>query len=221
MAIKNDIMPRGPLQTDHDINWRWPCRGLSDRFAWAVCQSTKFAADRFFQKCYGSRAVMLETIAAVPGMVGSTFNRLSDIRDTVTGRPHDHSRSDTLYEESKNELMHLKTFIEITQPSMAEKALIFGAQTMFFLTFSALYITSRKTAHRLVGFIEEEAVNSYTSYLREIDERYMPNPDAPEIAKKYWGLPNDATLRDVVIAVRADEMEHRDVNHRIATDLSM
>lgn len=217
----DSITPRGPLQTEHDMNWHWPRKGLSDSFAWAVCQGTKLLADRFFQKCYGSRAVMLETIAAVPGMVGSTFNRLNDIRDTVTGRSHDHDRSDTLYEESRNELMHLRTFIEIAQPSFVEKTLVFGAQAAFFLAYSALYIASRKTAHRLVGFIEEEAVKSYTSYLHEIDERSMPNPDAPEIAKKYWNLPDDATLRDVVIAVRADEMEHRDVNHRIATELSL
>lgn len=34
-----------------------------------------------------------------------------------------------------------------------------------------------------------------------------------ELAKQYWNLSSDATLRDVVLAVRADEAAHRDVNH--------
>ncbi len=220
METHNDITPRGALRVEHDLDWRWKREGASDVFAWATCQTTKFLADRFFRTRYGSRAVMLETIAAVPGMVASTFNRLSDIRDTVTNCPHNHSRSDTLYEESKNELMHLKTFIEITQPSFGEKALVFGAQASFFLAFSALYLASKKTAHRLVGFIEEEAVNSYTNYLQQVDDGLVENVAAPEIAKKYWGLPAGARLRDVIIAVRTDEAEHRDVNHRIAAELA-
>ena len=220
-STEAEIAPRGALQVEHDLGWHWERKGASDAFAWAICQSTKYLADKFFNKRYGARAVMLETIAAVPGMVASTFNRLSDIRDTVTARPHNHERSDTLYEESKNELMHLKTFIEITQPSTAEKALVFSAQAAFFLAFSALYLASRKTAHRLVGFIEEEAVNSYTSYLKQIDDGAVENVDAPEIAKKYWKLADDAKLREVVVAVRIDEAEHRDVNHRIAAELSL
>jgi ubiquinol oxidase len=40
------------------------------------------------------------------------------------------------------------------------------------------------------------------------------------IAKHYWGLADDATLRDVVLIVRADEAHHRDVNHGFAADLA-
>jgi ubiquinol oxidase len=46
------------------------------------------------------------------------------------------------------------------------------------------------------------------------------NVPAPAIAIKYWKLPADARLRDVVLAVRQDEAEHRDVNHRFADELS-
>ena len=42
---------------------------------------------------------------------------------------------------------------------------------------------------------------------------------APEIAKRYWNLPDTATLRDVVLVVRADEAHHRDVNHGFASEL--
>ena len=43
---------------------------------------------------------------------------------------------------------------------------------------------------------------------------------APAIARHYWQLPDDATLRDVVLVVRADEAHHRDVNHAFASRLS-
>jgi len=45
------------------------------------------------------------------------------------------------------------------------------------------------------------------------------NVPAPEIAKQYWKLPANATLRDVVLAVREDEAGHRDVNHGFANEL--
>jgi ubiquinol oxidase len=78
----------------------------------------------------------------------------------------------------------------------------------------------RETAHRVVGYFEEEAVISYTTYLEEIDSGRSPDRPAPDIAKHYWKLSANATLRDVVIAVRADEAHHRDVNHEFASKLA-
>jgi ubiquinol oxidase len=63
-------------------------------------------------------------------------------------------------------------------------------------------------------------VISYTSYLAEIDAGRHANVAAPAIAKRYWQLADDATLRDVVIVVRADEANHRDVNHGFANELA-
>src|SRR3546814_1202686 len=115
--------------------------------------------------------------------------------------------------------MHLMTFIEISKPTLFERAVIIGAQWVFYVCFFALYLISSKTAHRVVGYFEEEAVISYTHYLAEIDEGRSPNVPAPKIAKDYWGLPADATLRDVVLVVRADEAHHSDVNHGFANEL--
>ena len=93
------------------------------------------------------------------------------------------------------------------------------AQWVFLALFSVLYLVSSRTAHRVVGYFEEEAVISYTLYLQEIDEGRSPNVPAPEIAKHYWKMAADATLRDVVLLVRADEAHHRDVNHGVASKL--
>jgi ubiquinol oxidase len=116
--------------------------------------------------------------------------------------------------------MHLMTFIEIAHPTLFERLVVMGVQWLFYVGFFILYLISPKTAHRIVGYFEEEAVISYTLYLKEIDEGRSPNIPAPAIAKHYWNLPDDATLRDVVLVVRADEAHHRDVNHGFASDLA-
>jgi ubiquinol oxidase len=43
---------------------------------------------------------------------------------------------------------------------------------------------------------------------------------APAIARHSWKLPDGASLRDVVLPVRADEAPHRDVNHGFANALA-
>jgi ubiquinol oxidase len=45
-------------------------QGVSDKVAYAFVKALRFVADTFFAKRYGHRAVVLETVAAVPGMVG-------------------------------------------------------------------------------------------------------------------------------------------------------
>jgi ubiquinol oxidase len=75
-------------------------------------------------------------------------------------------------------------------------------------------------AHRIVGYLEEEAVVSYTQYLEEIDAGRVENVPAPQLAKDYWNLPDDARLREVVIVIRADEAEHRDTNHHFANQIA-
>ena len=126
----------------------------------------------------------------------------------------------TLMDEAENERMHLMTFIEISKPTLFERLVIVSVQWVFYLFFFGLYLVSSKTAHRVVGYFEEEAVISYSHYLAEIDEGRSRNVPAPQIAKTYWGLADDATLRDVVLVVRADEAHHRDVNHGYANELA-
>src|SRR3954463_1502701 len=190
--------------------------GAGDRVALAFTKLLRFCADTFFAKRYGHRAIVLETVAAVPGMVGATINHLNCLRRMCD----DKGWIKTLMDEAENERMHLMTFIEIAQPTWFERAVIIGVQWVFYCFFFALYLVSSKTAHRVVGYFEEEAVISYTHYLAEIDEGRSPNVPAPAIAKRYWNLPEGATLRDVVEVVRADEAHHRDVNHGFANELA-
>ncbi len=199
-----------------DLSVHHDPKGLSDRIAYGFTKALRFCADTFFAKRYGHRAIVLETVAAVPGMVGATINHLKCLRRMCDDR----GWIRTLMDEAENERMHLMTFIEVAKPTLFERLVILGVQWVFYLAFSVLYLVSSKTAHRIVGYFEEEAVISYTHYLNEIDEGRSPNVPAPEIAKHYWKLPADATLRDVVLVVRADEAHHRDVNHGFADELA-
>lgn len=190
--------------------------GASDRIALAFTKTLRWVADTFFAERYGHRAVVLETVAAVPGMVGATINHLKCLRRMCDDR----GWIKTLMDEAENERMHLMTFVEVCQPTWYERAVIIGVQWVFYIAFFALYLISAKTAHRIVGYFEEEAVISYTHYLAEIDEGRSENVSAPDIAKRYWDLPDNAMLRDVVLVVRADEAHHRDVNHGYANEIS-
>ena len=199
-----------------DLSVHHQPKGLSDRFALGFTKVLRFCADTFFAKKYGHRAVVLETVAAVPGMVGATITHLKCLRRMCD----DNGWIRTLMEEAENERMHLMTFIEVAKPTLFERFVVLMAQWIFYIGFFALYLISPKTAHRVVGYFEEEAVISYTHYLAEIDEGRSPNVPAPAIAKRYWNLPETATLRDVVLVVRADEAHHRDVNHAFAGELA-
>ena len=190
--------------------------GMSDRIALGVTKLLRFAADTFFAKRYGHRAIVLETVAAVPGMVGAALTHLRCLR-TMSD---DHGWIRTLMEEAENERMHLMTFLEVAQPTYFERLMIQLVQAVFYIGFFGLYLISPRTAHRVVGYFEEEAVLSYSLYLAEIDAGRAENVPAPAIARHYWQLPVDATLRDVIAVIRADEAHHRDVNHVFASTLA-
>ena len=191
-------------------------QNFSDRFALGFVKTLRFCADTFFAKRYGHRAVVLETVAAVPGMVGGALQHLRSLRRLE----EDEGWIRTLLDEAENERKHLLTFVHIARPSHFERVLIIIAQGVFYNMFFLLYLISPYTAHRVVGYFEEEAVVSYTNYLEEIDAGRHENVSAPQIAIDYWELKSDARLRDLVMAIRDDEAGHRNTNHDFADALS-
>lgn len=188
---------------------------ISDSVALFITRSLRFFADTFFRKRYGHRAVVLETIAAVPGMVGGMLAHFKSLRKMID----DGDFIKELLEEADNERMHLMTFIAIAKPSALERFIIMAGQFIFGAFYTILYIFFKRTAHRMVGYFEEEAVFSYTEYLNEIDSGKIPNTPAPDIAINYWGLDKNATLREVIEVIRDDEAGHRDRNHAIADSI--
>ena len=191
-------------------------RNIGDRFAYALVKFMRIFADTFFAHRYGHRAVVLETVAAVPGMVAGSLQHLRALRRMES----DHGWIHILLEEAENERMHLMTFIHVTRPTRLELFLIVMTQGIFYNLFFLTYVISPRTAHRIVGYLEEEAVHSYTEYLAGVDDGSYANVPAPQIAIDYWKLDAAARLREVIVAVRSDECHHRDVNHEFANELA-
>ncbi len=110
--------------------------------------------------------------------------------------------------------------------------LVILAQAAFTTSFLLAYLASPRYCHRFVGYLEEQAVVTYTHILEGIDEGTLQEwreRAAPDIAIKwkylhapkklpikvqyctlrYWQLSKEATMRDVILAIRADEAHHR------------
>ena len=193
-------------------------RNFSDYFALSMTKFFRFIADTFFAKRYGHRAVVLETIAGVPGMVAGMLIHLKSLRSMKTGYG---PQIREMLAEAENERMHLMFFIEIAKPNAFERLLVITAQGVFMSFYLIMYIFFPKTSHRMIGYFEDEAVNSYTEYLELVQSGLVMNINAPKIAIEYYGLAKNARLCDLIKAVREDEMHHSEVNHNYANNLNM
>ncbi len=188
---------------------------LSDRFAYSMTIFFRFIADTFFAKRYGHRAVVLETIAGVPGMVAGMWMHFKSLRSMKAGYGK-HIRE--MLAEAENERMHLMFFIEIAKPNIFERSLVLFSQFLFGAFYFFMYVFFTKTAHRMIGFFEDEAVKSYTEYLKMIEDGEIENVKAPQIAIEYYDLKSNARLIDLVKCVKADEEHHSEVNHKYADE---
>ena len=191
-------------------------KNFSDFFALSMTKFFRLIADTFFAKRYGHRAVVLETIAGVPGMVAGMLIHLRSLRSMQTGYGE---QIREMLAEAENERMHLMFFIEIAKPNAFERLLVIAAQGVFMTFYLFMYIFFPKTSHRMIGYFEDEAVKSYTEYLNLVESGLVMNINAPKLAINYYGLPNDARLSDLIRSVRADEMHHAKVNHSYAENL--
>jgi ubiquinol oxidase len=193
----------------------WNVRELfmRDKIARSMTKFFRLIADTFFAKRYGHRAVVLETVAGVPGMVAGVLLHFTSLRKMKTGYGADIRE---LLAEAENERMHLMFFIEIAKPNWFERWLVLIAQFTFSLFYLVLYLVDNRTAHKMVAYFEEEAVVSYTEYLELVESGAMENVAAPQLAIDYYGMNANAKLADLIKHVRADEQHHSEVNHRYA-----
>ena len=188
---------------------------FSDGFAYSMTVFFRFIADTFFAKRYGHRAVVLETIAGVPGMVAGMWMHFKSLRSMKAGYGK-HIRE--MLAEAENERMHLMFFIEIAKPNIFERSLVLFSQFLFGAFYFFMYVFFTKTAHRMIGFFEDEAVKSYSEYLKMIEDGEIENVKAPQIAIEYYDLKSNARLIDLVKCVKADEEHHSEVNHKYADE---
>ena len=186
---------------------------IRETLAMSMTKFFRFVADTFFAKRYGHRAVVLETVAGVPGIVAGVWLHLKSLRKMKTGYGPDIRE---MLAEAENERMHLMFFIEIAKPNWFERYLVLFAQLIFMIFYFLLYVIDYKTAHRMIAYFEEEAVKSYTDYLGLVESGEVENVPAPRLAIQYYEMGSDAKLSDLIKKVRADEQHHSEVNHKYA-----
>lgn len=130
-------------------------------------------------------------------------------------------RIETLLEEAYNERMHLLTFLKLSSPGRPMRLMVLGSQCVFFTGFSIAYLLSPRICHRFVGYLEEEAVITYTKAITDLDSGLLPKWEetrVPDMAVKYWQMPEGKRdMRSLLLYVRADEAKHRDVNHTLGS----
>ncbi|CAH1241466.1 Hypp6366 [Branchiostoma lanceolatum] len=215
-----------PIWTEEEVNkvviTHNPPQTFTDKVAYGCVQVMRWNFDLLSGFKYGKRTerkwlqriIFLETVAGVPGMVAAMTRHLHSLRRLK----RDHGWIHTLLEEAENERMHLMTALQLKQPSALFRGCVIFAQGTFVTLFSAAYLISPPFCHRFVGYLEEEAVKTYTKCLEDFDSGRLPlwsDMEAPPLAKRYWSLPHDAMMRDVILAIRADEAHHRLVNHAL------
>ena len=182
---------------------------MRDIFAKSMTKFFGFVADTFFAKRYGHRAVVLETVAGVPGMVAGMWLHLKSLRKMKTGWG---PQIREMLVEAENERMHLMFFIDIAKPNVIERWLVLFAQFLFWQFYFLVYVIDFKTAHRMIAYFEQEAVKSYTEYLGMVERGEVPNVPAPKLAIDYYDMKETARLSDLIRKVRADEEHHSKVN---------
>ena len=189
---------------------------ISDAFALSMTKFFRFIADTFFAKRYGHRAVVLETVAGVPGMVAGVWMHFKSLRKMKVGYGE---QIREMLAEAENERMHLMFFIEIAKPNYFERFIVLFSQMIFGLFYLFMYVFFTRTAHRMIGYFEDEAVKSYTEYLEMVESGKVENIPAPKLAINYYGIGSDSKLSDLIRCVRADEEHHSETNHNYADNL--
>lgn len=186
---------------------------IRNALAMGMTKFFRFFADTFFAKRYGHRAVVLETVAGVPGMVAGMWLHFKSLRKMKTGWGPDIRE---MLAEAENERMHLMFFIAIAKPNFFERLLVLVAQIIFMIFYFIIYVLSYRLAHKMIAYFEEEAVRSYTDYLFLVESGQVENVPAPQLAIEYYNMKKTARLSDLIKCVRADEEHHSEVNHRYA-----
>ena len=165
------------------------------------------------------RLIVLESFAGVPGFVAAGMRHFHSLR----ALERDYGWIHTLLEEAENERMHLLTCLSMFQAGPVTRLMCIGAQFSMTPFLMMIYVVNPKAMHRFVGYLEQTACETYHNVISHLEtpgtrlHAEWSGLPAPEIAKGYWKLPDDATWLDTLRCIYADESHHRDVNHTFAS----
>ena len=131
---------------------------------------TRYNPETMKEREWLHRIIFLETVAGVPGMIGGMVRHLKSLRSLEA----DHGWIHHLLQEAENERMHLFIFLSMYNPGIFFRLSIAAAQLSFFNVYFFMYMFAPKFSHRFVGYLEEEAVHTYTKCLQALDSGKLP-----------------------------------------------
>lgn len=193
---------------------RWALK-VTKVFRYFFDKTTRYSESSMNEQRWFRRVIFLETVAGVPGFVGGMCRHLRSLRTLK----RDNGWINHLLAEAENERQHLLIFMHQRNPGWLFRFFVMAGQGLFMNMYFVSYLIAPITCHRFVGYLEEQAVKTYTHFLHDIDHGTMKEWGSSLCtleARQYWQLGEGATWRDVVLAIRADEAVHRDFNHYLA-----
>jgi hypothetical protein len=108
--------------------------------------------------------------------------------------------------------------LTLYEPGVLMRFFVVMQQAMFATLYFIAYLISPRFCHKFHGYLEEAAFKNYTMILRDIDRKGGPlshwkERPAGKDAVDYYRFDHTATLRDLMLAIRADEACHQESNH--------
>jgi len=179
---------------------------------------TGYKAENTPVKAVEWRLIVLESFAGVPGFMAAMFRHFRSLRNLQ----RDHGWIHTLLEEAENERMHLLVCMSMFEATRFTRFLVISTQLFMAPWLAVVYFIHPKAAHRFVGYLEETACLTYANIIRQVETPGTPLHEAwaelpaPQVAKGYWKLSDNAKWVDALKCMFADESNHRDVNHTFA-----
>ena len=133
-------------------------KSLKDYISYYTVQTTRKSFDIFSrynpekmnEHDWLFRAIFLETVAGVPGMIGGMARHLRSLRTLE----RDHGWIHHLLQEAENERMHLFFFLKQRNPGIFFRIFIALGQGIFFNAYFLFYLISPAHCHRFVGYLE-------------------------------------------------------------------
>lgn len=196
---------------------------IMHRIMWSMYRGfnfvTGYKAENTPVRAVEWRLIVLESFAGVPGFMAAMFRHFRSLRTLK----RDHGWIHTLLEEAENERMHLLVCMKMFKANLVTRFLVIAAQVVMTPFLASVYIVKPDAVHRFVGYLEETACLTYANIIHQVETPGTPLNEAwahlkaPNIAKTYWKLSDDALWVDTLKCMFADECNHRDVNHTFAT----
>eukprot|EP00887_Chlorella_sp_A99_P000819 scaffold5.g819.t1 len=142
------------------------------------------------------------------GQAGGAVAALANHASSVLRNRPDNGWVHTCLANAECARVHGGILAMAARPSLPMRVLGLALQVALFFQFLPIYLLSPSVFHAYCGYRAEEQMFNYSQALKLIDTgrfRRWRGAHAPPLALSYYGLAPEASLRDALLRMRADE----------------